>query len=105
MPHENQVIHADQERIGQVISNLLSKRYQNSLRRVEKILVTVEQLDQSTRISIIDEGRGVPPELQEAIFERFKQVEKSDEQKKGRHRIGIGNLQGDSRATWWSDWA
>jgi len=88
MPHENQVINADKERIGQVISNLLGNAIKFSPEG-GKIVINVEQLDQSTRISIIDEGRGVPPELQEAIFERFKQVEKSDERQKGGTGLGL----------------
>lgn len=39
-------------------------------------------------IEVIDQGRGIPPEMQAAVFERFRQVDKDDKQK--RHGSGLG---------------
>ena len=40
-------------------------------------------------MAVIDHGRGVASELKEEIFERFKQVERSDETQKGGTGLGL----------------
>ena len=41
------------------------------------------------RFNIIDQGRGVPEQLREAIFDRFKQVEIDDAKVKGGSGLGL----------------
>jgi signal transduction histidine kinase len=40
-------------------------------------------------LSVTDSGRGVPENMQETIFEKFKQVERSDETIKGGTGLGL----------------
>jgi PAS domain S-box-containing protein len=81
-------ISGDADRLTQVMTNLLSNAIKFSpanssvsvMMRVEEIGVT---------ISVIDQGRGVPPEMLETIFDRFQQVDASDSRQKGGTGLGL----------------
>ncbi|HEY9758402.1 MAG TPA: ATP-binding protein [Oculatellaceae cyanobacterium] len=87
-PHSADTLHVDEERITQVLSNLLSNAVKFSPRG-EKVTIAVNKIPGFLEFSIVDQGRGVPVNLHEAIFQRFKQVERSDERKKGGTGLGL----------------
>lgn len=66
-------LHVDPTRLRQLLNNLLS----NALKFTEHgtITVTTGADEQEVRISVKDTGPGIPPESQEIIFEKFKQLE------------------------------
>jgi len=85
-PREALWINADPMRIDQIVSNLLinaakftenGKQIHLSLRREERQAV----------LRLRDEGIGIPPEMQERIFEPFVQIE--DAQKHGGLGLGL----------------
>ncbi len=64
-------IHADRIRIGQVLTNFLSNAVKHC-REGGSIKIRAAKLKSAfVRISVIDDGPGVPPEEQDRIFERF----------------------------------
>ena len=74
MPH---CILADPIRISQILNNLIS----NAIKYTEKgevsvsVMITAEtDKDVTLRFSVKDTGIGIPPELQEIIFETFKHL-------------------------------
>ena len=74
----------DAGRVLQVLTNLIS----NAIKFTPaggRIHIDGEQRSDFTRVSVTDTGAGVPPELIEAIFERFRQAEQSD-----RRGLGLG---------------
>jgi signal transduction histidine kinase len=79
---------ADNDRMVQVVVNLLSNAIKFSPKG-ETISIDATNLDGFVRVNIRDKGRGVPEHLRESIFERFKQVELSDERKKGGSGLGL----------------
>lgn len=81
-------VYADSDRICQVLINLLSNAIKFS---PEHGFVTVssEACAKGLKISVKDQGRGIPAELKEKIFDRFVQVEKSDETKLGGSGLGL----------------
>jgi PAS domain S-box-containing protein len=81
-------VRADADRIVQVLVNLLSNAIKYSPRD-GVVNVKVEQLASSMRVSIIDHGRGIPPEFIDKVFERFEQVETMDSKKKGGTGLGL----------------
>jgi signal transduction histidine kinase len=89
----------DEERINQVLINILSNAFKYSPRG-KTVTVSAFRQNQMIRVEITDQGPGVPPEMLSAVFERFKQVNKSD---KANNRAGSGYLQSHNRKTWWSD--
>jgi K+-sensing histidine kinase KdpD len=80
---------ADAERIGQVVTNYLTNalKYSAADKPVE-VLLTIER--QMARVSVRDEGPGLSPTEQQAIWERFYQVERITAQSGSRTGLGLG---------------
>ena len=56
----------------------------------------------SLLFSVQDQGRGIPAEKLEYIFERFQQSDASDSREKERYGFGLNHLPENYSATWWS---
>ncbi|WP_294332863.1 hybrid sensor histidine kinase/response regulator [uncultured Sphingomonas sp.] len=79
-------IHADQARIAQVVSNLLS----NAAKYTPPggaIRVIVRREGAWAAIEVADTGLGIPAEMQAQVFELFAQVDRGEGQPEG---LGIG---------------
>lgn len=76
---------ADPDRLVQVLTNLLSNAVKFSPPG-GRVHLSAEAIRSEIRIRVADEGRGIPPELLEDVFERFHQVDASD----ARDRQGSG---------------
>jgi signal transduction histidine kinase len=70
----------DEERLRQVVINLLSNaiKFSPPESTVELRAHDVGNNEEKVIIEIADQGRGVPDELKNAIFERFRQAQVSD---------------------------
>ncbi|MES2456061.1 MAG: ATP-binding protein [Bacteroidota bacterium] len=77
VPGENIQVSVDREKIGSVISNLLSNALKYSTPETN-IEISCEREGQFTRVSIKDEGPGIKLSDQERLFERFYRVESND---------------------------
>ena len=75
----------DSDRILQVLTNLLSNAIKFSPPK-STVTIDIETPPEALIFRIADQGRGIPEDQLETIFERFKQVEYSD----ARHRGGTG---------------
>ncbi len=78
----------DPKRISQVLVNLLS----NAIKFSPKggvIKISAQKLDDKAVVSISDQGRGVPENMKQSIFERFQQVKISDAVDKGGSGLGL----------------
>lgn len=82
------VISADRERIVQVLINLMSNACKFS-KPGSEVSISVDKEPEQIKISVVDSGRGVPKHLRETIFERFKQVDRTDAKKKGGTGLGL----------------
>ncbi|WP_320036382.1 sensor histidine kinase [Halarcobacter sp.] len=81
-------IHSDEARIKQIVKNLLS----NSLKFTPKdknIFFKVEDEGKFIKISVEDEGIGIPEDKLEHIFDRFKQVDASTTRQYGGTGLGL----------------
>jgi PAS domain S-box-containing protein len=67
----------DQERVVRTLVNLLHNAIKFS-QDESRIVVKCEPSDGGVRISVADQGKGIPRDRLEAIFERFKQVKGDD---------------------------
>jgi PAS domain S-box-containing protein len=81
-------IEADSDRLLQVMTNLLSNAIKFSPRK-STIRVAIHRGDDGITVSVIDEGRGVPADKLESIFDRFQQVDASDSRQKGGTGLGL----------------
>ncbi len=79
---------ADSDRIVQVFTNLLSNAIKFSPAG-SRVSLTVEPADSEVIISVEDQGRGVPEDKLESIFDRFQQVDASDSRQKGGTGLGL----------------
>jgi signal transduction histidine kinase len=67
----------DHERIQQVLANLLT----NAIKFTPtggRIQIRGERVADGLRVSVSDTGAGIPADLLEAVFERFRQVAEND---------------------------
>jgi signal transduction histidine kinase len=79
---------ADRDRLCQVLINLLSNAIKFSPEN-GIIQVAVEQIDAKLEFKVMDEGGGIPEDLRLKIFDRFVQVDKSDESVRGGSGLGL----------------
>jgi signal transduction histidine kinase len=81
-------ITGDHSRLIQVMVNLLS----NALKFSDEggaVSVRVENLGKRVRISVQDEGLGIPKNAEECVFGKFSQVDSSDVRKVGGTGLGL----------------
>ncbi len=78
----------DADRVLQVLTNLLSNAIKFSPPQT-RIEVRVEADATSIVLRISDEGRGIPPEALDQVFDRFQQVELADARQKGGTGLGL----------------
>lgn len=78
----------DSDRILQVLTNLLSNAIKFSP-TATTIRVHTEATSDSILLKVSDEGRGIPSEKLDSIFDRFQQVEPSDARQKGGTGLGL----------------
>lgn len=66
------VLHADERLMGQILINLLRNALQAMDQVQEKhIILSAFQMDEQVRISVTDNGKGIPPELLDSVFVPF----------------------------------
>ncbi|MBI5098730.1 MAG: DUF3365 domain-containing protein [Nitrospirae bacterium] len=75
-------VYADEDRIRQVLINLISNAINYSPEESE-IHISVTEAQEKLTISIKDEGPGIPAEVQKKIFDKFYTISK-------RHGTGLG---------------
>jgi PAS domain S-box-containing protein len=86
-------IEADGDRIIQVITNLIGNAVKFSPRE-GSVRLTGEVRGAEVRFHVTDEGRGIPKEKLQTVFERFRQVESSDAHDKGGSGLGLAICRG-----------
>lgn len=79
-------VNADYDRIEQVITNFVNNvtKYAPETKVIE---VRFERLSDAARISVIDQGKGIPKEKQPQLFDRYYRVNTDDKQYSG---LGLG---------------
>jgi PAS domain S-box-containing protein len=82
------VVGADSDLVLQAIGNLLSNAVKFSPSGGE-VLVKVENLGTMGRLSVCDQGPGVPDDYKLCIFEKFIQVDAADDREKGGTGLGL----------------
>ena len=78
----------DRDRLVQVLTNLLSNAIKFSPRGGLVTLV-LEEHEGSARLSVRDQGAGIPPEFQARVFQRFAQADGADTRQQGGTGLGL----------------
>ena len=85
---DNLKVNADYDRLIQIMLNLLSNAIKFSPAE-GKVTIWMEQVGDRARVSVRDEGKGIPIELQPHIFEKFKKIEISEARIAGGSGLGL----------------
>jgi len=81
-------LEVDESRFAQVMANLLSNAAKYSPPGGE-ITIAAQLLDGAVRISVSDQGPGIPAEFRHRIFERFAQADAATGRSKGGTGLGL----------------
>ncbi len=82
--------YVDADRLQQVIMNLLGNAIKYSPKDGLVILQAEDRPDENVvKVSVIDQGEGIPTAMREAIFDRFQQVSSTDWKQKGGSGLGL----------------
>lgn len=84
----NLEVMVDNNRISQVLINLISNAIKFSPKE-STITINAEKSGDMAMVHISDQGRGIPENMKEAIFERFQQIEIADAVDKGGSGLGL----------------
>ncbi|WP_109829720.1 hybrid sensor histidine kinase/response regulator transcription factor [Reichenbachiella versicolor] len=96
LPDENYILYYDKDVVEKIVTNLISNAFKftptggNIDLKVslhESVIHDHQVLDGQMKIEIIDNGEGMPKDVQEKVFERFYQL---DDSKMSAHGSGIG---------------
>lgn len=83
-----EIVNVDCDRIIQTLTNLVSNAIKFSPAGT-RVTVGGETRDHEFVFRVVDQGRGIPADMLETIFERFKQVDASDSRQKGGTGLGL----------------
>jgi signal transduction histidine kinase len=81
-------VSADPDRVGQILTNLLSNalKFSPPKGRVE---LAVDRVDGSVRVSVADHGPGISESFRRRIFQKFAQADATDTRRKGGTGLGL----------------
>jgi len=78
----------DRDRLVQVLTNLLSNAVKFSP-RAGTVTLELARHEENARLSVRDQGQGIPPEFQARVFQRFAQADGADTRQKGGTGLGL----------------
>ena len=81
-------VHADADRIVQALTNLVGNAVKFSAPG-DRVTVAAELDGAHVTFRVEDQGRGIPGDKLESIFDRFQQVDSSDAREKGGTGLGL----------------
>ncbi|MCC7527272.1 MAG: HAMP domain-containing histidine kinase [Candidatus Melainabacteria bacterium] len=84
----NPIVNVDEDRIVQIIINLLGNAVKYS---PEGGLIKIDAVEERdfVRIDVIDQGPGIPKKDKKLVFERFKQIEGEEYKRSGSSGLGL----------------
>ncbi len=82
------IVRADTDRLSQVMANLLSNAAKFSPQG-GIVSISIEPSENNWRVSVHDQGKGVPEAFRARIFQKFAQADSSDTRQKGGTGLGL----------------
>lgn len=83
------VVLGDEERLGQLISNLLQNALRYASRGPGAVFVSVERDGAEARLLVEDDGPGLPADALERVFDRFSRLDKARSRLHGGFGLGL----------------
>ncbi|MDE1770398.1 MAG: HAMP domain-containing histidine kinase [Thaumarchaeota archaeon] len=84
----------DDDRIKQVLTNLIKNSLKATLPNIGKVEVSIEEKPTELIVSVKDNGRGIPDEAIDKIFKKFYQVDTTSTREKGGSGLGLSICKG-----------
>ncbi|WP_079204319.1 response regulator [Pseudomonas sp. CC6-YY-74] len=81
-------VRADAMRVQQVLANFLSNAIKFSPHGAQ-VCLSSELREQRLRVSVSDQGPGIPTEFRERMFQKFSQADATDSRQKGGTGLGL----------------
>jgi len=100
----HQLVWGDYDRLIQALSNLLGNAIKFSPRGGRVVLATQEHLGE-VRLTVTDQGRGIPADRLGSIFQPFEQVEATDASQLGGAGLGLAIVRAIAAAHGGRVWA
>jgi two-component system phosphate regulon sensor histidine kinase PhoR len=89
-PYDFPAIEADQDKIDQILSNLVSNAIKYSPQGgVVRIIGRYQLVDRTIEVRVVDEGIGIPKDHVPKVWERFHRVDNRDNREIGGAGIGL----------------
>jgi len=82
------LIRGDERRMLQVFANLMSNAIKFSPRQ-SPVEISIAHHAEGYRVTVADQGPGIPKDFQDRIFQRFAQADSSDSREKGGTGLGL----------------
>jgi len=83
------ITYADEDRIAQVLHNLIGNALKYANSDGGRVLVTAYQFDQFIKVNIQDDGKGIPETDRELVFDKFYQVRNQTRRKPSGSGLGL----------------
>jgi signal transduction histidine kinase len=83
----------DEERISQVLTNLIKNSFRATPKK-GKVEISVEDMPNEVKISVKDNGIGLPNDALDKIFKKFYQADASSTREKGGSGLGLSICKG-----------
>jgi signal transduction histidine kinase len=83
------VIAGDEDRLGQLVANLLQNALRYASAAPNAVHVTLERGPAEARLVVADDGPGLPPEALERVFDRFYRVDRARSRAHGGTGLGL----------------
>jgi two-component system OmpR family sensor kinase len=88
LPEDPVLVLGDAAQLHQVVANLLANARTHTPEGTE-VVAAVERLHDCAVVTVADDGPGIPPELQNHLFERFVRGDRSRSRKAGSTGLGL----------------
>jgi signal transduction histidine kinase len=84
----------DDDRIRQILTNLMKNSLKAVIPKTGKIEILAEDTPGEVRVSVKDNGKGIPKDKQKDLFKKFYQVDTSLTREKGGSGLGLSICKG-----------
>jgi two-component system phosphate regulon sensor histidine kinase PhoR len=83
------MVHADREKIRQVLTNLIDNGIKYSKRENGRTMVNFFDMEENILVEVSDDGIGIPEEAIPRLFERFYRTDKARSREQGGTGLGL----------------